>query len=189
MTQKGTASTCGDHGGTTFDGSPCPRLAGDGRGAVKGGKCVDCYTTGVDGERPGRKKIMFTDEQIKQIERMAAVLTKGEIAYCLGVSHDTLGRRMREDPRIEMAYNKGRAEAKLAMGASLIKHARNGSVAAAMFYLRTQGGWRATHTDDRMQLAMAEQERIVVYVPDNDRGQISSGQKQLPPGEAAETGS
>jgi hypothetical protein len=87
-----------------------------------------------------RKEI--TEEQIAQVRKLAAVLTMEQIADFLGISDNTLRARMNEDPRVFEAYKKGKGEALAGVATNLIQQAREGNTTAAIFYLKTQGGWR-----------------------------------------------
>jgi len=87
-----------------------------------------------------RKEI--TEEQIAQVRKLAAVLTMEQIADFLGISEQTLRRRMMEDPAVLEAYKRGKGEALAGIAHNLIQQARDGNTTAAIFYLKTQGGWR-----------------------------------------------
>jgi predicted transcriptional regulator len=84
----------------------------------------------------------LTDEQIAQVRKLAAVLTMEQIADFLGISEQTLRRRFQDDPRVLEAYKKGKGEALAGVATNLIQQAREGNTTAAIFYLKTQGGWR-----------------------------------------------
>jgi predicted transcriptional regulator len=84
----------------------------------------------------------LTDEQIAQVRKLAAVLTMEQIADFLGISEQTLRRRFHDDPRVLEAYKKGKGEALAGVATNLIQQAREGNTTAAIFYLKTQGGWR-----------------------------------------------
>jgi predicted transcriptional regulator len=84
----------------------------------------------------------LTEEQIAQVRKLAAVLTMEQIADFLGISEQTLRRRFQDDPRVLEAYKKGKGEALAGVATNLIQQAREGNTTAAIFYLKTQGGWR-----------------------------------------------
>lgn len=84
----------------------------------------------------------LTDEQISQVRKLAAVLTMEQIADFLGISEQTLRRRFQDDSRVLEAFKKGKGEALAGVATNLIQQAREGNTAAAIFYLKTQGGWR-----------------------------------------------
>ena len=122
---------CGDVGGLTVAGRPCRRRA------VGGGLCA-IHTGTAD---VGRPPVEITDEQVAQVEKLAAMLPLAKIADFLGISETTLRERFRSDARISDAYSRGRANVEAAMARSVIVAGTNGDLAAAQFYLRTQAGW------------------------------------------------
>lgn len=70
---------------------------------------------------------------------MAAVgIVHDEIAAALGISDETLRKYFGD----ELATGKTRTLAKVAD--SLVRQALAGNMTAAIFYLKTQGGWRET---------------------------------------------
>jgi hypothetical protein len=89
-----------------------------------------------------RPRKELTEEHIAQVRKLAAVLTMEQIADFLGISEQTLRRRMMEDPAVLEAYKKGKGEALAGVATNLIQQAREGNTTAAIFYLKTQGGWR-----------------------------------------------
>jgi hypothetical protein len=92
----------------------------------------------------GRPRIELGEEEIQQVEKLAAYLNQAQIADVLGISERTLRDRIATDEAFFAAYKRGRARAIAEVAQSLINTARNGSVPAAIFYLKTQAGWRDT---------------------------------------------
>lgn len=86
----------------------------------------------------------ITNEQVAQIEKLAAVLTQEQIGDFLGMSDRTLRRRLLDDERVLSAYQKGRAASIAGVATNLLKQARDGNTTAAIFYLKTQAGWKET---------------------------------------------
>jgi len=95
----------------------------------------------------GRPRKDLTDEQVEQVEKLAAVLSQDQIADFLGVSDRTLRRRIQDDENVKAAYEKGRAKAILGVATGLLQMARDGNVTAAIFYLKTQAGWKEPRQD------------------------------------------
>lgn len=93
-------------------------------------------------------KIGFSDKQLREIERMARYLTQDQIADVLEISARTLRRRLRDDPRVLSAYKKGKGETIAAVARSLIFQALAGNTTAAIFFLKTQAGWRETDLNE-----------------------------------------
>jgi len=93
----------------------------------------------------GRPRIEIDPDQIAQIEKLAAVLTMEQIADFLGFSERTLRRRFDEDPEVLAAYKRGKQRAVASVATNLIQQAQSGNTTAAIFYLKTQAGWRETN--------------------------------------------
>jgi len=102
---------------------------------------------GNQGDGGGRPTIDFTLEQINQLEALAAVLTKGQIADYFGISETTLRAIEERQPEVSDAYKKGRVKQCASMGSNLIQLAKAGNVAANIFYLKTQAGWKEEQAD------------------------------------------
>ena len=97
---------------------------------------------GRQGEGGGKPPIVFNDEQVIEVKALAAVLTKGQIADYFDITEKTLRAIEARQPEVSTAYKKGRANQINTMGANLVKLATDGNVAANIFYLKTQGGWK-----------------------------------------------
>ena len=97
---------------------------------------------GNQGDGGGRPIVEFTLEQITQLEALAAVLTKGQIADYFSISETTLRAIEERQPEVSDAYKKGRVKQCASMGSNLIQLAKAGNVAANIFYLKTQAGWK-----------------------------------------------
>ena len=97
---------------------------------------------GNQGEGGGKPLIVFNDEQVIELKALAAVLTKGQIADYFGISETTLRAIEARQPEVSDAYKKGRVNQINTMGANLVTLATQGNVAANIFYLKTQGGWK-----------------------------------------------
>lgn len=92
----------------------------------------------------GRPRRELTDEQVKSVEKLSAVLTQEQIADFLGVTDRLLRRRIVDDPRVSSAYKKGRANAVGVAGGKLLELVNKGNLGAICFYLKCQAGWRET---------------------------------------------
>jgi hypothetical protein len=97
---------------------------------------------GRQGEGGGKPPIVFNDEQVIEVKALAAVLTKGQIADYFDITEKTLRAIEARQPEVSTAYKKGRANQINTMGANLVTLATQGNVAANIFYLKTQGGWK-----------------------------------------------
>ena len=96
----------------------------------------------------GRKPKTLTDEQRAQVEALAAYLTQEQIADYFGIGKTTWFAMLEREPEISERYKRGKAKAIGAVAQSLIQQARDGDKVAAMFYLKTQAGWRETSQVD-----------------------------------------
>jgi len=102
---------------------------------------------GNQGDGGGRPLIVFDDTQIAQVEALAAVLSKKQLADYMGISETTLREIEGRQSDVSDAYKRGKSKAISRMGQSLIMQAEDGNTAAAIFYLKTQAGWRETDVD------------------------------------------
>lgn len=82
-----------------------------------------------------------TPEQLAKIKLYAGLgSTQEQIAKMIGISVDTLGR----NEAAHAAWEVGQADTIAKVAGSLVKKALNGDTASAIFYLKTQAGWRET---------------------------------------------
>lgn len=97
--------------------------------------------TPSDGGAPIKQ---LTDEDKAQVEKLASVLTKAQLADYFGMCENTYRRIEQENPELIEAYKKGRSKAIASVAANLVNQARDGNTSAAIFYLKTQAGWKET---------------------------------------------
>ena len=83
----------------------------------------------------------LTDEQIKQVEKLAGLMSQEHIAHFFGISLATFKNIKNRDDRVLSQYNKGKAKAINEVANSLIQSALKGNTQAQIFYLKTKGGW------------------------------------------------
>ena len=102
---------------------------------------------GKQGDGGGRPMIVFDEAQIAQVEALAAVMSKRQICDYMSVGETTFREIEDRQPEVSDAYKRGKAKAIGSIGQSLIQQAKNGNIAAAIFYLKTQAGWRETETE------------------------------------------
>jgi IS30 family transposase len=96
------------------------------------------------------KPIQLTDTQRGEIETLAALLNQEQIADYLGIGRTTFHRIMQRDPDVVERYKRGKAKAIAHVAKGLLQKARAGDRTCAIFYLKTQAGWRET---DRLEHA------------------------------------
>ncbi len=79
---------------------------------------------------------------LSEVERLAARgLSKRQICAALGISPDTLARRVTDDRTVTEALLRGRARGLADVASALFDKALAGDVAAQRFYLASRGGW------------------------------------------------
>ena len=98
--------------------------------------------------KTGRPPKKLTDDQIAQVEALAAYLTSEQIADYLGISRTTFYSIMDREPEVSVRYKRGKAKAIGSVAQSLIQQAQSGNTSAMIFFLKTQANWRETsHVD------------------------------------------
>lgn len=96
----------------------------------------------------GRPEKTLDDDQMRQLETLAAALSIEQISEYFGMSKVTFYKIMERDQDVNERYKRGKAKAIAGVAGNLINQARNGNVAAAIFYLKTQAGWKETVTQE-----------------------------------------
>jgi hypothetical protein len=102
---------------------------------------------GNQGDGGGQPQIVFDSAQILQVEKLASVLSKSQMADYFNISETTLRAIESRQPEVLDAYKRGKAKAIGSVAQNLISQAQAGNTSAAIFYLKTQAGWR----EDREQ--------------------------------------
>lgn len=90
------------------------------------------------------KPRILNDDELAQVEALAAVLTSEQIADYFGIGRTTFYEIMDRQPSVSERYKKGRSKAIGGVGKGLLQKAMSGDTASAIFYLKTQAGWRET---------------------------------------------
>lgn len=86
-----------------------------------------------------------TPEEIAKIKLYAGLgSTQEQIAAMIGKSVDTLTR----NDEVRRALDEGKAETIAKVAGSLVKKALGGDTASAIFYLKTQAGWKETNVQE-----------------------------------------
>ena len=112
----------------------------------------------------GRPPITLTDEQVSQTEALGAVLSIEQIADYFGIGKTTFYAIMERQPEVSERYKRGKAKAIGAVAQGLLQQARNGNTTAAMFYLKTQAGWRETQNIDHTSNGESIQPQVIEIV-------------------------
>lgn len=84
-------------------------------------------------------------EQMVQVEALGAVLSLEQVAEYFGMGRTTFYKIMERQPEVSVRYRKGKAKAIGSVAQGLLKQALEGNSTAAIFYLKTQAGWRESN--------------------------------------------
>jgi hypothetical protein len=97
----------------------------------------------------GRPPIVFTDEQLAELEEVAPYLNYLQTADYFKISHNTFFEMLKRDERFMVAYKKAKAAKLKILGAKLLDKALGkapeADTGAIVFYLKTQGRWKENH--------------------------------------------
>jgi len=104
---------------------------------------------GNQGDGGGRPPVVFDEAQTAQVEALAAVLSKGQMADYFSISENTLREIEERQPEVSEAYKRGKAKAIGNVAKNLINQAQMGNISAAIFYLKTQAGWKEDKDPER----------------------------------------
>lgn len=113
----------------------------------------------------GRPRIELTDTQLKELKILAPICTIDEIADYFGIAKDTFRQIKIRDEEVFSIYKKGRVQAKGIMGGALFRRGVAGDTTAAIFYMKTQGGWSSANDslgrDDQSTIDRLQEDPIV----------------------------
>ncbi len=82
-----------------------------------------------------RRRIELDLEKVKELAGLG--LYHWQIAQALGISADTLERRMKEEPRLDQAVRQARTQVLTEMAGAVLAKAREGNLQAQLFILRS----------------------------------------------------
>lgn len=92
-------------------------------------------------DKGGRPCKLLTPNDIIQVEALAAMCTKGQIADYFGMTEKTFRAIEQRQEEVFTAYRRGKARAIADVGSALFQKALDGDIRAMQFYLKTQAGW------------------------------------------------
>ena len=92
-------------------------------------------------DKGGRPCKLLTPNDIIQVEALAAMCTKGQIADYFGMTEKTFRAIEQRQEDVFTAYRRGKARAIADVGSALFQKALDGDIRAMQFYLKTQAGW------------------------------------------------
>jgi len=78
------------------------------------------------------------------VETLAALLNQDQIADYFGIARNTFRAICERDEEVFERYKRGKAKAIAHVANGLLQKARAGDTTSAIFYLKTQAGWRET---------------------------------------------
>jgi len=117
----------------------------------------------------GPKPWKASEETIAMLKLWAGCgSTQEQCATMLGISIDTLKR----NSAAKTAFEVGKAEAIAKIGGGVAKRAMAGSTSDAIFYLKTQAGWKENNGLDLTSSdgSMSPAPLVAIYqLPDNNR--------------------
>jgi hypothetical protein len=96
----------------------------------------------------GKPQKTLTPEQVIEVGTLSAFLSQEQIADYFGIARNTFTAICERQPEVFEQYKKGKARAIGTVAKGLIKQAMDGNTSAAMFYLKTQAGWRETSVQE-----------------------------------------
>ena len=96
----------------------------------------------------GRARKTLTEDQLRQVEGLASVLTVDQMADYFGMARKTFFRLMERNNEIKTLYKKGRSSVIRDVAKNLIQKAKDGDTVSAIFYLKTQAGWKESDGTD-----------------------------------------
>ena len=124
---------------------------------------------GNQGDGGGRPPVVLTPKQIDEVETLSAVLSQEQIADYFGINRNTFHNITKRQPEVYERYKKGKAKAIQKMAGGLIEQATSGNTAAAIFYLKTQAGWKdTTAAEETKQNDVIQKVQIEVINKDAD---------------------
>lgn len=125
----------------------------------------------------GRPFRTLTEAQRVEVETLAALLNQDQIADYLGMSRSTFRGLCNRDEEVAVRYKRGKAKAIAHVANGLLMKARNGDTTSAIFYLKTQAGWRET---ERHEHALAGSSGIDGFSDDDLEAILDASHSRRP---------
>lgn len=120
-------------------------------------------TTAEKKNKGGRPLIKLTNEQLEELKMIAPVCTLQEIADYFDFSIDTFQRLKSRDEEVLRIYKKAKIQAKAMVGGSLMKKALAGDTTAAIFYMKTQGGWSSKgNSEEKIKIPLGNRSALEI---------------------------
>lgn len=96
---------------------------------------------GNQGDGGGQPPVVFTQEQIDQVGKLAGVLTLAQLSDYFGIAPNTFRAVCDRQPEVLEQYKKAKSDVLAQVGSNLVMQALQGNIPASIFYLKTQGRW------------------------------------------------
>ncbi|WP_323771977.1 hypothetical protein [Antarctobacter sp.] len=95
-----------------------------------------------------RPAIALTDDQVCEVETLAALLNLDQVADYFGICRNTFRAICNRDEEVAARYKRGKAKAIAHVANGLLQKAWAGDTTSSIFYLKTQAGWREVATPE-----------------------------------------
>jgi len=112
-----------------------------------------------------RPRKTLTKEQISEVQTLASVLSQEQIADYFGIQMKTFRAICERQPEVFTQYKRGKAKAIGVVAQGLLQKARNGDTTSAIFYLKTQAGWREKTQIDHISTDSSLNPTVIEIVP------------------------
>ena len=89
----------------------------------------------------GRPAKQLNEAEISELETLAAILSREQIAAYFGMTEKTLSAVSERQPEVFTAYRRGKAKAVVKVASALLRAVEDGDMRAIQFFLKTQAGW------------------------------------------------
>lgn len=106
----------------------------------------------------GRPAKQLTEAEISELETLAAILSREQIAAYFGMTEKTLSAVSERQPEVFTAYRRGKAKAVVKVASALLRAVEDGDMRAIQFFLKTQAGWTEKRYLETNQSEMEEPE-------------------------------
>lgn len=113
------------------------------------------------GQGGGQPPIVFNEEQIAQVESLGAVLSIPHLCDYFGISKTTFYEICKRQPEVLERYKKGKYKAIGNVSKSLLQKALAGDTTSAIFYLKTQAGWKETQVNENSNITVTSNKEDV----------------------------
>ncbi len=127
---------------------------------------------------------VFSKEDCIKLETLASYMTLDDIAGYFGISVPTLDNIRERQPEVDMFYKRGLANIKQRVGTKLLKYIDDPelnqvNLSAAIFYLKTRGGWVDAAKLIEKEIGKVRQDLIDIKTIENPKDLINKIDKAV----------